>query len=201
MVNHQSGYLTTFLMILIQQLLLKILKNIENMKTLKKLIQKYTPEQVSVLWGKKDSSWTTDNATSFIKETYESLNKQVQAEDKYDFLLQEKEGDFGGEKYIHVSLINPKYVEDPDPSLRVWGGNSEDRNDCKEGSYNCNWVGYQKYFAPGPTWNEFIESEIIIDKTCEHLTEVEVLAEILWEITFYGSTQEKVEEFFNALER
>jgi len=101
-----------------------------------------------------------------------------------------------GEKYVDVGMINLNFVA-PDPSLNPWGCDKEETP--PEGYYNVNDEKHNKYFGFGLSpWSEIIDTEII----CEipELKDYEVLAEILWELTFYGWTQKKQEEFRQELD-
>jgi len=100
-------------------------------------------------------------------------------------------------QYIDASLLNLDFEGHPDRSLEAWGGKSEDKNDCPEGCYNCNYEGYQEYYGIGNTsWGSLLNSEIV---DTLNLSNENLLAEILWEITFYGFEEKEQTEFWDML--
>jgi len=111
-------------------------------------------------------------------------------EDKYE------ESEEVSQKFVDVCLINLQYIEPP-KNLEPWGCVGDE--EAPEGHYNLNEEKYNKYFGYGLTpWNELIDTEIINE--IEELKDYEILAEILCELTFYGWTQQKQEEFSDMLE-
>jgi hypothetical protein len=91
---------------------------------------------------------------------------------------------------VYVHILNKNFVEEPDYSKKMWGGNFEDKNDCPEGHININWDGYQKYYAVG--WKDFqniIFNEILIEDDCWEKIDRNIhkaMAEVTFELTFYG---------------
>lgn len=98
--------------------------------------------------------------------------------------------------YFDVAWLNPDFVEPPE-GLEPWG--CKEGEEPPEGHYDVNDEKYSKYLGMGMSpWEEFMESEVI-NKT--PLTNAQAIAEILFEATFYGSTQEKIKEFRDELKR
>jgi hypothetical protein len=97
------------------------------------------------------------------------------------------------EKYIDVCLLNPKYIA-PAKGLKPWGGKNP-----PEGHYNVNLNKYNHYFAMGGTsWSELIDTPIINETKCSL---EQMVAEILWEFTFYGWTEEKTDKKMEELKK
>jgi len=102
-------------------------------------------------------------------------------------------------KYINVSLLNSEYESEPPSNLAPWGGSSDNKNDCPEGYYNLNYKGYQKrYGISGQYWTEFVNMEIVNN---DNLDDSDLLAEILWELTFHGFTEKVSTEFWEEMGR
>jgi len=100
-----------------------------------------------------------------------------------------------GRKYVDVGMINLNYVA-PDASLKPYG--CENNENPPEGHYNVNEEKHNKYYAFGLSdWSKIVDNEIISEIT--ELKEYELLAEILWELTFYGWTSKEQENFSDML--
>lgn len=88
------------------------------------------------------------------------------------------------ERYIEVVFLNPNYVA-PAKGLKPWGGKRP-----PPGHYNCNADKHNEFFAAGWTpWSKIIDAEIMYKG---NFTLERLVAEILWEITFYGWTEKRV---------
>lgn len=97
------------------------------------------------------------------------------------------------QSYIDVSLLNTNY-ETPPEGAKPWGG-----EDFPEGYYNVNLDKYNQHFAFGfGNWKRHINSEVI-DKV--GLSNTALLAEILWEMTFYGFDEEEQDQRLVELDR
>ena len=93
--------------------------------------------------------------------------------------------------FYDVCLLNPKFVEPP-KGTKPWGGKNPPK-----GYYNINLSKYNKYYALGlPKWSTLIDTHVVNDAK---LSADELLAEILWEFTFYGFTQKQIDEFSDGL--
>jgi len=98
----------------------------------------------------------------------------------------------GEEEYINVGLINPNFEPPPEGAL-PWGG-----SDCPPGYYDCNQEKHSKYFAFGMgDWGKYVNSDVINEVI--GLKDHELLGEILWELTFYGFSEQKQNEMLETL--
>lgn len=124
---------------------------------------------------------------AYSKVVKELLEKKKTKSYKYKFFVDEIK-DFDETYYIDVSLFNPHYIA-PDPNLKPWGGKRGEK--IPAGHYNCNLDKYNERFALGAVgWSKLIDTPVI--NNTQYSAET-VLAEILWEITFYGWTEVKIE--------
>lgn len=90
-----------------------------------------------------------------------------------------------------VCLLNENYVKPP-IGARPWGGKNP-----PEGFYNINLEKYNRYFAFGYTkWSRLIDARIVNEANLES---DKLIAEILWELTFNGFTEEDNEQFMKDL--
>lgn len=116
-------------------------------------------------------------------------------------VIEPKDDPLCDESYVDVSLVNGEFVEDPDYTLKAWGGNGNDRTDAPPGYFNANWLGYYKRLGLGGTpWNDFIFSDLVIEESAAHLSIHDVIANALYEITFHGYTEERVKEFWEEMD-
>jgi hypothetical protein len=102
------------------------------------------------------------------------------------------------ESYYSVSFLNLKY-EEPPKDCKPWGGNNH-----PEGYYNCNLNKYNKFFAVvGNNWTQLINSTVMVDQSAldTNITNEQLIAEILWEITFYGYSEKKADQFVKNLNK
>lgn len=139
--------------------------------------------------------WVEGSYTSVV---FELLNKPMTTPyDKPIFVSMAKD-DFDPEvapvEYVDVSLLNPNYVP-PAEGLEPWG--------CRKGEqpptgyYDANDEKHIHYYAFGfCKWSEVIDTPVL-DET--GLPEHEVLAEILWEMTFYGWTEKDNNNTFDDI--
>lgn len=111
---------------------------------------------------------------------------------------QKEEYDGSDESYYNVSFLNLKY-EEPPKNHKPWGGSNH-----PEGYYNCNLNKYNKFFAViGSNWNQLINADVILDQSAidTNITNEQLVAEILWEITFFGFTEKKVKKFVDDINK
>jgi len=116
-------------------------------------------------------------------------------EDWYEKYCKEHGKTYDGDgRYINVCLYNPDYVK-PDPSLKPYGRIKKEK--FPAGHYDCNADKHNEFFAAGFTsWNNVIDSEII----CFIKIPLEkAIAELLWELTFYGWSNKDVKRNMNNL--
>jgi hypothetical protein len=131
---------------------------------------------------------------AYSKVVKELLSKKKTNPFKYKIFVDESEDWYDKQKYIQVSLLNPRYVEPP-AGLKPWGGGPGQK--IPEGYYNCNAVKHNRLFAFGPVkWSEIIDTPVI--NNIKYSNE-KILAEILWELTFYGWTEKKVNNTLNNI--
>lgn len=101
-----------------------------------------------------------------------------------------------GDMYYHVDLLNLKYQEPPSGTL-AWHGSNPPK-----GYYNANLLKYNKFFALlGSDWTSLINSNVVVDQSAENTNNEVLLAEILWEISFFGFTEKNVNKFIKKLEK
>ena len=102
------------------------------------------------------------------------------------------------ESYYSVSFLNLKY-EEPPKDCKPWGGSNH-----PEGYYNCNLNKYNKFFAVvGNNWTQLVNSTVMVDQSAldTNITNEQLVAEILWEITFYGYSEKKADQFVKNLNK
>ena len=135
---------------------------------------------------------TTRNAYSSVVK--ELLSKPTAPPYKMPWCIREQTDWYDGHKYTDVCFRNPSYVA-PDEKLKPWGGDG--KTPIPEGRYDCNAEIHNEFFACGfTTWSEVIDTEIVNEIGCSLET---AIAELLWELTFYGWTEEKQAEFVKEI--
>lgn len=136
---------------------------------------------------------TTVRAYTHVVE--ELLSKPKTKAYKLPWLIQESVDPFDGKKYADVCFLNPKYVA-PKKGLKPWGGVKGKK--IPKGHYNCNLNKHNKTFACGFTpWSQVIDTPIVNEAG---FPLEKVLAELLWELTFYGWTESRVKENVKEIE-
>jgi hypothetical protein len=100
-----------------------------------------------------------------------------------------------GEDFVEVLHRNLNYVAPP-AGFKAWGG-----KDAPEGHYDCNDDKHNEVFSFGFTpWSAVIDTAV---ENESGLSNDHALAEILWELTFFGwteaSRQQKVDELSKDL--
>lgn len=99
--------------------------------------------------------------------------------------------------YIEVVLLNEKFVA-PAKGLKPWGCRKGEKP--PKGYYNVNDNKHSKYFAFGwEPWSKIVDTPIILEDKAKKLSDVAVVAEILWELTFYGWTEKSCEDKKNDI--
>lgn len=164
--------------------------------TLRQLLESVDLGKMFVLINKKDSKNAAKCDRPSMEQTTSSYNAVVNEllgkpkARKYSMpiLVKESEDWFDKHKYADVCFLNPKYVA-PKKGLKPWGGTRGKK--IPKGHYNCNDNKHNKTFAMGWTpWSKLIDTPVINEAG---YTDEKVLAEILWELTFYGWTEKKVD--------
>ena len=161
-------------------------------------------DKVFVLINKKDSRNAAacdrpsmaETVNSYTHVVEELLAKPCTRPYKLTWLVQESVDPIDKIKYADVCFLNPKYVA-PKKGLKPWGCTKRGQVPPK-GHYNCNADEHSRTFAAGWTpWSKIIDTPIIND--AKFSTE-KVAAEILWEMTFYGWTEETVKSGVKVIE-
>lgn len=169
------------------------------------LLQEVDYEKVFQYIAEKDAVDLTA-----IKESYSSVINEImqieECESAFPFYLSFVEANENSHKdYIDVSILNNKYVKPFPVSLRPWGGNNDEENDAPEGHYNVNWDGYHRTFGLGfGEWGKSIFGPVFVeDERVFALSNnpVKIVAEILYELTFHGLTQNAQALRLQELER
>jgi hypothetical protein len=167
------------------------------MKTLRQIIEKCNINNVIDILLKKHE------VTSENKDQYENVYKSVinnlldlkgDTDKSWPIHVQTRKDDFDNTEYISVGLINPSYVEPPE-NFKAWYG--EDDDIVPQGHYNANLEKYTKYWGfGGSEWRLYIDAKVINESDCNNDC---LVAEIIWEITFYGFDEKTNKKFFDSL--
>ena len=129
----------------------------------------------------------TYTESAYSKVVAELLGKRRVKKYHMNWFIEEIPDIFDGIKYAHVCFLNTKYVA-PKTGLKPWGGSTGKK--MPRGYYNCNANKHNKHFGCGFTpWSKLIDTPII---NAAGFSMERVVAEILWELTFYGWTESKM---------
>jgi len=121
---------------------------------------------------------------SYTRVVNELIQKPKARKYSMSILVRETKDFFDKHKYADVCFLNPKYIAPP-KGLKPWGGKNP-----PAGHYNVNNNKYSRIFAMGWTpWSKIIDTPVINDAG---YSPERLLAEILWELTYYGWTEEMV---------
>ena len=157
-------------------------------------------DEVYRLINKKDSRDCSDKDKPPLERTVKAYTKVVQEllskprarTDKSSWVVKESVDFFSKEKYVDVCFSNPKYVGPPKKGLKPWGGKNPPK-----GHYNMNDNRYNEYFSAGwASWSKSIDLPVV-NKTKYSLERV--VAEILWELTWNGWTEEESTGHINTI--
>lgn len=163
--------------------------------TLREAIQKVDTAKVFKYIHKKDSKYAAkcdrpsfkQVEASYLPVITELLSKPPAKPYKLPWLVKISHDPFDKKAYVDVCFLNPKYVEPP-KGAKPWGCKSK-KDIPPKGHYNCNDDKYNQTFAAGwVPWSKIIDTPIVNETTLPLDT---MVAEILWEITFYGWSEEK----------
>lgn len=136
---------------------------------------------------------TTVNAYTHVVN--ELLSKPKVKAYKLPWLIQESVDPFDGHKYPDVCFLNPRYVA-PKKGLKAWGG--ERGKKIPKGHYNINLEKHNRTFAAGfVPWSTVIDTPIVNEA---NFPLEKAIAELLWELTFYGWTESRVNKNLEKLE-
>jgi hypothetical protein len=96
------------------------------------------------------------------------------------------------QKYTDVVFLNKKYVAPP-KNTKPWGGSKPPK-----GYYNINLKKYNKHYGFGYSdWGVYKNSIVLNEAGIDDINRL--VAEILYEITFYGYTEEDARVFFASM--
>lgn len=134
-----------------------------------------------------------------VKKAYtnviEDLLAKTPKESPYPIFVETAKDDFDKSDYIHVCYINNNYI---DPLGLIPYGAEIDKI-VPEGHYNANDEKYSKYLGFGfSPWDEVAGTEVTFN---ENFSPEILVAEILWELTFYGFKESESQAFAEKLSR
>lgn len=161
--------------------------------TLRQLLSSVDLGQVFILINKKDGKNIAKCDRPTLKQTMdmywkvakELMEKPFTRKYSMPILVRWSEDWYDHHKYPDVCFLNPRYVAPP-KGYKPWGGTKN----MPPKHYNCNANKYNKTFAMGFTsWSKLIDTPIVNEGG---FSNEQLLAEILWELTFYGWTEDKV---------
>jgi hypothetical protein len=162
--------------------------------TLRQLLHAVDLDAVYALINKKDCGTEPKKNAPTLKQTtdaytpvvHELILKPKARKYSMSILVKMSEDWFDKHLYPDVCFLNPKYVAPP-KGYKPWGGTKN----MPPKHYNCNANKHNKTFAMGFTpWSKLIDTPIVNEAGYANES---VLAEILWELTFYGWTEKKVD--------
>jgi len=144
-----------------------------------------------------------------VYEAFDTIRIQLLAKETiksvYPIVIHKVKDSFDEEskEYIDVSLKNQNYNPPPTNAL-PWGGNGKDP--IPEGFYDANDINAHEYLGFGDTsWVECVNAEVITECKVDIDT---IVAEVLWELTFYGFEEDssanfmkEMNEKFDAIEK
>jgi hypothetical protein len=112
------------------------------------------------------------------------------------FVIQNSVDPFDKTPYLDVYLRNKKYVKPP-KGKEPWGGVRGKK--IPKGKYNANLSKYNlRYSLMGVRWSKLIDTPIENEAGCSH---EQVIATLLWELTFDGWTEAKAAENTELLKK
>lgn len=161
--------------------------------TLRQLIHAVDLDEVYRLIHVKDSGFEPKSEAPSLQQTVEAytsvvcelMKKPKIKEYAMPIIVEERVDSMDNCKYFEVGFLNRKYVKPPKNS-KPWGGKNPPK-----GYYNCNLKKYNRVYAFGfVPWSKLIDTPVI---NGEKFSNERMLAEILWELTFYGWSEETVE--------
>ena len=124
---------------------------------------------------------------SYGKVMDELLTKPKTNPFKYPIHIYKSTDDADYSPYYCVDMLNLNYEVVPE-GLKPWG--CVNNEEPPIGHYNVNAEKYSKYFSFGfIAWSEIIDTPIVVDESALDLDNIGILAEILWELTFYGFSE------------
>lgn len=129
---------------------------------------------------------------SYTKVIEELLSKRKTKLYKMPWFVKWTKDPVSKNKFVEVLFLNPDY-EAPAKGLKPWGGKNPPK-----GYYNCNADKHNEFFAAGWTpWSKIVDAEIMFRG---NFPLEKLVAEILWELTFYGWTEKKMKSRVKEIE-
>jgi len=165
--------------------------------TLRETLMAADLDKVYALIHKRDSGHAAacDRPTlaqtvfSYSRVVKELMGKPRVKAHSMPILVQTVTDPFDKKPSIDVCLLNTHYVAPP-KGAKPWG--TTRGKTTPKGYYNCNANKHNRCFAlMGVPWSKLIDTEIRIETKC---TVEQLLARLLWELTFDGWTEEKAKE-------
>jgi hypothetical protein len=162
--------------------------------TLRQLLRAVNLDAVYAIIHKKDCNVESKQDTPTLKQTidaytpviHELMLKPKARKYSMSILVRMYKDLFDKHFYPDVCFLNPKYVAPPE-GHKPWGGNKN----MPSKHYNCNLNKHNEIFAMGFTpWSKIIDTPVV---NRGGFSNEQLLAEILWELTFYGWTEKKVD--------
>lgn len=132
---------------------------------------------------------------NYGKVVAELICKPPTKPDKMPLVVKKSFDPFDKEPFFEVLFLNPNYTEPP-KDAKPWFGKKNKMP--KKGYYNSDSDKYNQYFAIGfISWSKLIDTPV---HNLTNLSDEEMLGEVLWELTFWGWTEEKVKDHVKDLE-
>lgn len=162
--------------------------------TLRELIMMADLDSVYAIIHKKDSSNAAECDRPTLEQVvnnYGRVVKELLGKPKVKaypmpFVVQNAVDPFDKTPYIDMYLRNRRYVEPP-KGKEPWGNVHGKK--LPKGKYNCNLSKYNmRYSIMGIRWSKLIDTSIENNAGCSN---EQMLANILWELTFDGWTEER----------
>jgi len=153
-------------------------------------------DAVYFLIHKRDSGYPECDRLSLetVANNYGRVVKELLSKPKVKaysmpFVIDNAVDPFDKTPYLDVYLRNRRYVAPP-KGKKPWGGVRGKK--MPKGKYNCNLSKYNlRYSLMGIRWSKLIDTPIENKAGCSN---EQVIATLLWELTFDGWTEEKTAE-------
>lgn len=161
------------------------------MKTFRQLLEENSVDNILAALAEIEEDGKTDGYVEVIEEL---LALPVNNDEKIHPFIVTMCGpdEINDEAFVDVSIKNLDYEGERPEGLRPWGGKPDDKHDAPEGYYNINYDNYHQCFGIlFQDRKELIDAPVIDEVG---LSDVELVAQILWEITFYGFTEDQLKE-------
>jgi hypothetical protein len=152
-----------------------------------------------------DNVYVRENATlKQVEKSYslvidELLSKPIVIPYEFPIVVKTGKDMIDKTSFVDVCLKNLKFVA-PKKGLKPWG--CVDGQLPPNGHYDINNTCHNKYISLDTVpWSEIIDTNVIVEKNSNHLKLHEIVAEIIWEITFYGLSEKSQSFRIKRLEK